>query len=277
MSTNPAQPLVPTLTVATDSNGNATVVLSVPANTPTQTGIIRATDVTSGNQITGNFVIQQITVGGADARRPAAREYHDHRTRQHALLERRHGDQLHLRRHAAVPGRGEFPAARSRCRGTPVLTSGGAFTTTTNGSCFINLTYVITDATGLTIPAGQLSDRHQPARNEPPRRRRRHGPFTVTPGAIAKNNCVPANTFQFIMTGGMAPYSVVTTSTTSSTSPVLTPQTGIDCRAGRDRQRPDVAVDHDDHRFRHVEPRQSVTVIDRLQRARRHRRRRRRS
>ena len=28
------------------------------------------------------------------------------------------------------------------------------FTTTTNGACFINLTYVITDATGRTIPGG---------------------------------------------------------------------------------------------------------------------------
>ena len=68
-------------------NGNAIVMLSVPANTPTQTGIIRATDLTSGNQITGTFVIQQVTIGGADARRAAAREHHDQRTRQHALLE----------------------------------------------------------------------------------------------------------------------------------------------------------------------------------------------
>ena len=48
-----------------DVNGNAVVVLSVPADTPTQTGIIRATDITTGNQVTGSFPILQMTVGGA--------------------------------------------------------------------------------------------------------------------------------------------------------------------------------------------------------------------
>ena len=55
-----------------------------------------------------------------DARRPAAREYHHQRTRQHEVLERRHGDQLYFRRYAAVPRRGEFPSighavAHARC------------------------------------------------------------------------------------------------------------------------------------------------------------------
>ena len=40
-------------------------------------------------------------------------------------------------------------------------------------------------------------------------------------------NCVPANTFQFIGTGGTTPYSAVVTSSTSSTSPMLSPQTNI--------------------------------------------------
>ena len=40
------------------------MVLSVPADTPTQTGIVRATDVTTGKQVTGSFLIQQITIGG---------------------------------------------------------------------------------------------------------------------------------------------------------------------------------------------------------------------
>ena len=65
VSNSPAQPLVHTLTTAPTRNGNATVVLSVPPDTPTQTGIIRVTDVTTGQQITGNFQIQQVTIGGA--------------------------------------------------------------------------------------------------------------------------------------------------------------------------------------------------------------------
>jgi hypothetical protein len=225
VSTNPAQPLVQTLTVTTDANGNAIVVLSVPPDTPTQTGIIRATDVASGNQITGSFIIQQITVGGQTL----------------AVLPLGNTtitgpDTTHCSSGVTVTnyifgGTPPYQVAVNfpqtvTLTGVPVLKSGGSFNTTTNGSCFINLTYVITDATGLTIAPGsyptvtnQLGTTPPPP--PPP------GPFVATPGAIAKNNCVPANTFQFIMTGGVAPYSVVVTATSSSTSPVLAPQTGI--------------------------------------------------
>jgi hypothetical protein len=109
--------------------------------------------------------------------------------------------------------------------GVPVLKSGGAFNTTTNGTCFVGLTYVITDANGLTIAPGNyplVTNQLGTGTPIPP-----PSAFTVTPGAIAKANCVPANNFQFIMTGGTAPYSVVTTASDSPTSPFLAPQTGI--------------------------------------------------
>ena len=62
---------------------------------PTQTGIIRATDVASGNQITGTFVIQQTTIGGQTlAVLPLGTTTINGPTRR--VLERRHGDQLHL-------------------------------------------------------------------------------------------------------------------------------------------------------------------------------------
>jgi hypothetical protein len=203
VSTNPAQPLVQTLTVTTDGNGNATVVLSVPPDTPTQTGIIRATDVASGNQITGNFVIQQITVGGQTL----------------AVLPLGNTtitgpDNAHCSSGVTVTnyifgGTPPYQVAVNfpqtvTLTGVPVLKSGGSFNTTTNGSCFINLTYVITDATGLTIAPGSYPTvTNQLGTSAPPPTPQ--GPFTVTPGAIAKNNCVPANTFQFVMTGGIAP------------------------------------------------------------------------
>jgi hypothetical protein len=226
VSTNPAQPLVPTLTVSTDGNGNAIVILSVPANTPTQSGIIRATDVASGNQITGNFVIQQITVGGETlAVLPGGDTTITGPDNAHCSS----GVTLTYYIFGGTPpytvSVGPFAAVVTLST-TRVLTSGGSFNLNTNGSCFENLTFVVTDATGLTIPTGnsptvtnELGE--NPPAPPPP------GPFTVTPGAIAKNNCVPANTFQFVMTGGVAPYSVVTTSTSSPTSPVLEPQTGL--------------------------------------------------
>jgi hypothetical protein len=225
VSTNPAQPQVSTLTVATDVNGNAVVVLSVPPDTPTQTGIIRATDVTTGNQVTGDFKILQVTTGGAVL----------------SVLPLGNTtitgpDNLHCSSGVTVTnyifgGTPPYQVAVNfpqtvTLSGVPVMTNGGAFNTTTNGACFINLTYVITDATGRTIPGGsyptvtnQLGTSAPPA---PP-------PTTLvaTPAAISKANCVPANTFQFVLTGGTPPFSVVTSSTTSSTSVVLSPQTGI--------------------------------------------------
>ena len=61
---NPAAPLASTLTVITDASGSAFVGLAVNVNAPTQTASIRATDVSSGNQVTGQFLIQQVTSGG---------------------------------------------------------------------------------------------------------------------------------------------------------------------------------------------------------------------
>ncbi len=225
VSTNPAQPQVSTLTVATDVNGTAVVVLSVPPDTPTQTGIIRATDVTTGNQVTGDFKILQVTTGGAvlsvlplgntTITGPDNLRCSSGVTVTNYIFGGTPPYQVAV----------NFPQAVT-LSGVPVLTNGGAFNTTTNGACFINLTYVITDATGRTIPGGsyptvtnQLGTSAPPA---PP-------PTTLvaTPGAISKVNCVPANTFQFVLTGGTPPFSVVTASTTSSTSVVLSPQTGI--------------------------------------------------
>ncbi|MFO1315980.1 MAG: hypothetical protein U1F58_10275 [Burkholderiales bacterium] len=225
VSTNPAQPLVNTLTVVTDANGNAVVVLSVPADTPTQTGIIRATDVTTGNQVTGSFPILQMTVGGAVLSvLPLGTTTITGPDNQHCSS----GVTVTNYIFGGTPPYQvavNFPQYVT-LGGVPVLKSGGAFTTTTNGGCFINLTYVITDATGRTIPGNayptvtnQLGT-NAPAPPPPTE-------LVATPGAISKVNCVPANTFQFLLTGGTAPYSVVTASTTSSTSVVLVPQTGI--------------------------------------------------
>ena len=224
VSTNPAQPLVNTLTVTTDNNGNAVVVVSVPADTPTQTGIIRATDITTGNQVTGSFPILQMTVGGAVLSvLPTGSTTitgPDNLTCSSGVTVTNYIFGGTPPYQVAV----NFPQTVT-LGGVPVLKSGGAFTTTTNGSCFINLTYVVTDATGRTIPGGSYPTVTNQLGTSAP-----VPPPTVlqaTPGAIAKANCVPSNTFQFLLTGGVAPYSVVTSSTTSATSVVLAPQTGI--------------------------------------------------
>lgn len=224
VSTNPAQPLVTTLNATTDSKGNAVVVVSVPPNTPTQSAIMRATDVTTGQQITGAFQILQMTIDGAvlsvlplgtttitgpDTTRCST------------------GVSVNYYIFGGTPPyrvETNFPQAIT-ITGAPVNVSGGSFTATTNGTCFQNLTFVITDATGRTIPTGSYPFIVNELGTTPPIPT--PTPLVVTPGAIAKSQCVPANTFQFVGIGGIPPYSAVVTSSTSISSAVLAPQTGI--------------------------------------------------
>lgn len=224
-TTNPGQPNVSTLTVVSDVNGDAVVVLAVAANTPTQTGIIRATDLTTGNQVTGAFTILQVETGGQ------------------VLSVLPQGNVTITGPNVGVCSTGvpvtfyifggtppytiatQFPGAVT-LTGSPVQNSGGAYNIITNGTCFINLTFVITDATGRTIPGGAYPTvTNQPGTTPipPPA----PGPVVATPGVFARNACVPSNTFQFIITGGTPPYSAVITQTGSPTAPVITPQTGI--------------------------------------------------
>lgn len=224
VSTNPAQPLVQTLTAVSDANGDAVVVLNVPANTPTQSGIIRATDVTSGQAVTGTFLIQQITIDGAVLTvLPQGNTTINGPDNQHCSS----GVSVTNYIFGGTPPYQvgiNFPGAAT-LTGAPVTKNGGAFTTTTNGTCFINLTYVITDATGRTIPGGLYPTVTNQLGTTPPVPP--PSALVATPGAIAKNNCVPANTFQFIGTGGTSPYSAVVTSSSSATTPVLAPQNNI--------------------------------------------------
>lgn len=62
-TTSPASPLAQTQTVVSDANGEARVVIAVPPNTPTQIGLIRATELATGSQTTFQFVIAQVTGG----------------------------------------------------------------------------------------------------------------------------------------------------------------------------------------------------------------------
>jgi hypothetical protein len=224
VSTNPGQPLVQTLTVVSDNQGNANVVLAVPADTPTQIGLLRVTDVTSGNQITASFNILQMTVGGEVL---SVLPRGNTTITGPDTLHCSSGVVLNYYIYGGKPPytvQTNFPQYMT-LGGTPVTKSGGQFTATTTGGCFVNGTFVITDQTGRTIPTGNyptVSNNLGTTAPVPPQT-----PLVVTPGAIAKNNCVPANTFQFIGTGGTTPYSVVVTSSTSSTTPTVAPQTGV--------------------------------------------------
>ena len=63
-SSDPANPLVSTLTVASDQFGVAQVIIQASASAPTQPGLLRATELTTGNQQTAQFTIVQ-TIDGS--------------------------------------------------------------------------------------------------------------------------------------------------------------------------------------------------------------------
>ncbi|MGE5142042.1 MAG: hypothetical protein ACM3OA_01240, partial [Acidobacteriota bacterium] len=63
-TTDPANPLVATLTVVSDQFGVAQVILQASASAPTQPALLRATELTTGNQQTAQFTIVQ-TINGS--------------------------------------------------------------------------------------------------------------------------------------------------------------------------------------------------------------------
>jgi len=94
--------------------------------------------------------------------------------------------------------------------GAPVLVNGGSFDTITNGACFTNMTFAITDATGLTIPsASSPTITNQPGTFVPPPPTPAPA-LVVAPSSVTGTGCA-GKTFQFLVTGGTAPYSAFTT------------------------------------------------------------------
>src|SRR5690242_14815647 len=149
-STAPGQPLVQSLTVVTDQNGTATVRLVVPVNAATQIATIRATDVTDGSSVVGQFTIAQFVDGSAvlTVIPTGKTTFTGPDTTQCA-----NGGQATFYIFGGTPPytvATNFPSAVT-ISGTPVQRSGGGFTITTTGQCVTNLTFAITDATGRTV------------------------------------------------------------------------------------------------------------------------------
>ena len=213
---NPALPLASTLTVVTDANGNASVGLVVNVNAVTQIATIRATDVTTGNQVTGNFTIQQVTDGSAVLSIiPTGNTTVTGPTTTTCSS----GADVAYYIFGGTPPytvAASFPASVSLA-GVPVFSNGGHFDAITNGSCFTNMQFAITDATGRTIPGSAsptLSNVVGTAAPTPP------PALTVSPSSVtiaAPASCV-GKTFNFVPVGGTGSYSV----TASPSGPVIT-------------------------------------------------------
>jgi hypothetical protein len=227
-SSDPAQPLVRTLTVASDQFGNAIVGLAIPVGAVTQIGVIRATDVTTGNQVTGQFTIQQITSGAAILSMiPSGNTTITGPLKDVCSA----GVRVTFYIFGGTPPydvRVPFPDAVF-ISGVPVLTNGGSFTVTTNGSCFDAMPFAVTDATGRTIPAGSSPTLTNAVGTVVP-------PTAPTPPAPADLGVAPSTinvlglscngvTVQFVVTGGTQPYNgsiVINPQTSPVTTPVIT-------------------------------------------------------
>ena len=143
----PGQASVQTLTVTSDQNGNATVRLLVSVSAATQIASIRATDVTSGSNVLGQFTIAQYVNGSSilSVLPSGTTTFTGPNTAQCNA-----GGKASFYIFGGTPPytvAASFPQALA-IAGTPVQRSGGAFTVTTTGLCVTNLTFIITDATG---------------------------------------------------------------------------------------------------------------------------------
>ena len=194
-STAPGQPLVSSLTVTSDQNGNATVRIVVPNNAATQIATIRATDVTSGSSVVGQFTIAQFvdgssvlsviptgttTFNGPDntrcASNAAATFYIFGGTPPYTVQT-------------------NFPTAITILN-QPVQRSGAGFTIVTNGTCFTGLTFAITDATGRTLLTPPTVT-NELGEGEPP-----PAPIALSPSSLSPASCLAGTQLGQILASG---------------------------------------------------------------------------
>ncbi len=219
---NPAQPLASTYTVVTDANGSAAVGIVVNAGAPTQIASIRATEVASGNQVTGQFLIQQVTDGSQILSVIPSGETTidgpDSKTCSTGVSVVYHVYGGTPPYQVSAPFAGAVALS-----GVPVATNGGSFTATTTGACFKAMQFAITDATGRTIPGGSSPT----LTNEVGQTTSGGGtpaPLSVSPASISTpaNGCT-GKTFSFIIVGGTPPFNIVLAAPGVATpSPVTT-------------------------------------------------------
>jgi hypothetical protein len=212
-SNNPGTPLVATLTVVSDGNGVATVFIQANLGAPTQPATIRATELTSGEQILGTFTIaqfgngtptlsvspQSVSVAGPDSM---------HCSTGIPVSYSIFGGTPPYRVVADLP-------TLITLVGSPVQSNGGSFTAITNG-CVALETFTISDATGSFITAtissvlgtdttggggsggGDCSTFSPPNPNCP----------AVTPASLSLTACPgnPGSSTTALISGGAPPY-----------------------------------------------------------------------
>ncbi len=146
-SNNPGAPLVPTLTVVSDGNGVATVFIQANLGAPTQPATIRATELTTGNQVNGQFtIVQQTALSVLPPDATITAPDNTGCINGFSVV------------YTVFGGTPPYSASSSIPNGVTILNGvnipyGGAFTALTTGLCVNPATIVIVDATGQTTTA----------------------------------------------------------------------------------------------------------------------------
>ena len=195
------QPIVQSLTVTSDANGAASVIIKANVNAPTQFAQLRVTDLTSGQQITGNFLIQQVTDGSkiltvVPATAKITGAFKGECSAGFATDYFIYGGTPPYRITST------FPNSIILVNST-VNASGGFFEAITNGSCVDPLTFSILDATGRQTTA-TLSNVEGTTTPPPP------PPLVISPSSVTGGACF-GKTFQFIASGGTPGYGAILT------------------------------------------------------------------
>jgi hypothetical protein len=211
---NPLAPLASTLTVVSDNNGNAQVILQATVNAPTQSAILRATELTTGNSVTAVFTIVQVTSGAAILSVvPATATITGPDTATCSA-----GFRVDYFIYGGTP---PYHVSSTFPNGVTLINSvvnvaGGSFTAITNGACVNPLTFTIVDNQGRQITATLINQVGTVAPPTPPT-----PPVAVTPSTLSIASCL-GKTGIFTLTGGVPPYNVVSPGLTVTPNPVTT-------------------------------------------------------
>jgi hypothetical protein len=217
-SNNPAQPLVSSLTVVSDINGNARVVLQATVNVPTQPAQIRATDLTTGNSVTASFTIVQQTDGSAILSVVPSTATITGADAAHCST----GFRIDYFIYGGTPPyhvSSTFPDAVILVNST-VNFSGGSFEAITNGACVNPLVFTIVDAIGRQTTA-QLINSLGTTPVTPPT----PAPALVVMLSNSKPSaCVDGTMIGGAITGGTPPYNVAVAPTGNVNAATVSPQ-----------------------------------------------------
>ena len=211
---NPASPLASSVTVVSDANGNARVVLQATVNAPTQPAQIRATDLTTGNSVTALFTIVQQTEGSAILSVVPATATIMGADTAHCSA----GFRIDYFIYGGTPPyhvSSTFPDAVTLVNPT-VFAPGTAFEAITNGSCVNPLVFTIADAIGRQTTSTLINEPGTAAVTPPT-----PAPALVLAPTTATSAACTGATFGFVITGGTLPYNV------ASPGAIITPVGGI--------------------------------------------------